>query len=110
MQTPVILGNLIYSCSDRGVLKVFDAKSGELKYEQRLGAGATGFSASPVAAGGHLYQSSEEGEIYAIKAGPAFELLATNKMGESVMATPVISGGVIFIRTRGHLVAIGHRK
>jgi outer membrane protein assembly factor BamB len=110
MQTPVILGDLIYSCSDRGVLKVFDAKTGAMQYEQRLGAGTTGFSASPVAAGGYIYQSSEEGEIYVIKAGPAFELMATNHMGESVMATPVVSGGVIYIRTRGHLISIGHAR
>ena len=89
------------------MLKVYDARTGKLHYEQRLGAGATGFSSSPVAAGDHIYFASEEGEVYVIKAGPAFEQVAVNRMGEICMATPAISEEVIFYRTRGHVVAIG---
>src|SRR5262249_55905174 len=69
MQTPLILGDLLSSCSDRGVLKVYEARTGKKQYEQRLGAGTTGFSASPVAAGDKLYFTSEEGEVYVVKAG-----------------------------------------
>jgi outer membrane protein assembly factor BamB len=107
MQTPLIVGDLLYSCSDRGVLKVYDAKSGKPVYQQRLGAGTTGFSSSPVAVGDRVYFTNEEGETYVIKAGPVFELLATNKLGEIAMATPAVSEGVLFFRTRGHVVAIG---
>lgn len=110
MQTPLVLGDLIYSCSDRGVLKVFDAKSGKLHYQQRLGAGTTGFSASPVASGGRLYFTSEEGEVYVIAAGPQYELVATNKLGEIAMASPAVSDGVLYFRTRGHVVAVGDGK
>ena len=106
MQTPLVLGDLIYSCSDRGILKVYDARTGKKQYEQRLGAGTTGFSSSPVAAGGKLYFASEEGEVYVIKAGPVFELLSTNTMGEITMATPAADHGVLYYRTRGHVVAI----
>jgi outer membrane protein assembly factor BamB len=106
MQTPLVAGDLLYSCSDRGVLKVYDAASGTLHYQQRLGAGTTGFSASPVAAGGRVYFTSEEGEVYVIKAGSKFELLAENRMGEIAMASPAISEGALFFRTRGHVVAI----
>lgn len=109
MQTPLIYGDLLYSCSDRGVLKVYDALTGKLHYEQRLGTGTTGFSSSPVAAGGLIYFASEEGEVYVIKAGPVFEQVAVNRMGEICMATPAISEAVIFYRTRGHVVAIGER-
>ncbi len=107
MQTPLVLGDLIYSCSDRGILKVYDARTGKKQYEQRLGAGTTGFSSSPVAAGGKLYFASEEGEVYVIKAGPVFELLSTNTMGEITMATPAADSGVLYYRTRSHVVAIG---
>lgn len=109
MQTPLILGDLLYSCSDRGVLKVYDAKTGALRYTQRLGAGTSGFSSSPVSAGGALFFASEEGEIYAVKPGPEFELLATSQMGEIVMATPAVSNNVLYYRTRGHLVAVGEQ-
>jgi outer membrane protein assembly factor BamB len=110
MQTPLVLGDLLYSCSDRGVLKVFDARTGQLHYQQRLGAGTTGFSASPVAAGGRLYFTSEEGEVYVVAAGTQFELVATNRLGEIVMASPAVSGGVLYFRTRGHVVAVGEAR
>jgi outer membrane protein assembly factor BamB len=106
MQTPVILGDLLYSCSDRGVLKVYDAKTGTLAYTQRLGEGTTGFSSSPVAVDGRLYFASEEGEVYVVKAGSTYELLGKNLLGEIAMATPAVSQGVLYYRTRGHVVAI----
>ena len=107
MQTPLIAGDLLYSCSDRGVLKVYDARTGELRYQQRLGEGTTGFSSSPIAADGRIYFASEEGDVYVLKLGPQYELLATNHFGEITMATPAYSEGVLFYRTRGHLVAVG---
>jgi outer membrane protein assembly factor BamB len=75
-------------------------------YQTRLGSGTTGFSASGVAADGKLYYTSEEGDAYVVKAGPQFQLLATNSMGEVCMATPAISEGVLYFRTQAHLVAI----
>ena len=53
-----------------------------------------------------MYFSSEDGGVYVVKAGPEFEILAENFMGETLMATPALSEGVIYIRTRGHLVAV----
>lgn len=110
MQTPLVYGDYLYSCRDNGVLSCFKATTGELQYRERLGAGKTGFSASPVAADGKLYFTSEEGEIYVVRAGPAFELLAVNPLGEVTMATPAVSEGVLYFRTRSHLVAVAEGK
>ena len=107
MQTPLILGDLLYSCSDRGVLKVYKARTGALAYTQRLGEGTTGFSSSPVAVDGRVYFASEEGEVYVVKAGSTYELLGKNLLGEIAMASPAVSQGVLYYRTRGHVVAIG---
>ena len=107
MQTPLIVDGLLYSCSDRGVLKVYDAASGEAHYTQRLGEGTTGFSASPIAVDGKILFTSEEGEVFVIRAGKSFELLAKNQLGEIAMASPAVSSDVLYFRTRGHLVAIG---
>jgi outer membrane protein assembly factor BamB len=106
MQTPLIYGDYVYSCRDNGALNCYEAKTGKRVYQERLGTGRTGFSASPVAADGKLYFTSEEGDIYVLKAGPEFKVLATNPMGEVCMATPAISEGVLYFRTQGHLVAI----
>lgn len=107
MQTPLVYGGLLYACMDNGVLTCFDARTGEQKYRQRLGGGRSGFTASGVAADGKLYFTSEDGEVYVLKAGPEFEQLAVNSMAEVCMATPAIAEGVLYFRTRGHLVAVG---
>jgi outer membrane protein assembly factor BamB len=108
MPTPVVYGDFFYTTSNNGILTVYNAKSGERVYQQRLGKGGA-YSASVVAADGKVYFSSEDGEIHVVKAGTAYELLATNSMGEVLMATPAISRGVIFVRGLKHLFAVGER-
>lgn len=106
MQTPLVYGDYLYVCRDNGVLSCYDAKTGEQKYQERLSTGGSGFTASPVAADGKLYFSSEVGEVYVVKPGPTFALLAENELDEITMATPAISAGTLYFRTRGHVVAI----
>lgn len=110
MQTPLVYGDHLYVCKDNGVLSVFDAMTGRRVYQERLGEGTTGFTASAVAADGKVYYTSEEGEVFVLKAGPAFEVLARNPLGEVTLATPAISEGVLFFRTRGHVLAIGGKS
>jgi outer membrane protein assembly factor BamB len=110
MQTPLVYGEHLYVCRDNGVLTVFEARSGKRLSQARLGGGSSGFTASPVAADGKLYFTGETGEVHVIRAGPRAEVLAVNEMGEICMATPAISEGVLFFRTRGHVVAIGDRR
>jgi len=63
-----------------------------------------------VAADGKIYCTAEEGDVYVVKAGPEFELIGVNKMNETCMATPAISQGTLFFRTRHHLVAVEEEK
>ncbi len=109
MQTPLIYGDLLYACRDSGILACYDAKTGEKKYRERLEDGV-GFTASPVAGDGKIYFTSEEGDVYVVKTGEIFELLAKNSLGDISMATPAISKGSIFFRTRGQLIAVGGQK
>jgi hypothetical protein len=57
----------------------------------------------------HLYLASEEAEVYVIKAGPQFELLSKNLLGEIAMASPAVSENALYYRTRGHVVAIAEK-
>ena len=66
----------------------------------------SGYSASPVAADGKIYLSGEDGDILVVAAGPEFKLLATNAMGESLMATPALADGVMYIRGLNTLFAV----
>ncbi|MBM3832928.1 MAG: pyrrolo-quinoline quinone [Verrucomicrobia bacterium] len=109
MQTPIVYGDYLYCSNDAGVLACYRAKTGENLYTERLGDGRSGFTASAVAADQKIYFTSEQGTVSAIKAGPKFEVLARNEMGESCMATPAISGGALFFRTRHHVVMVAEK-
>ncbi len=105
--TPLAYGDYLYMCGDNGVLGVYQAKTGELVYQKRL---PSSFTASPVAADGKIYLASEDGDVYVLKAGKDYELLATNPMGEPLMATPAISDGALFVRSQNYLYAVGTGK
>ena len=106
MATPLVYRGLLYILNYNGVLIVYDAKTGERKFQQRLADGSTAFTASPVAADGKVYMPSEDGRIFVLKAGPTYELLSTNEMGENTLATPALSEGIMLWRTQGHVVAV----
>ncbi len=95
---------LLYMATEMGILTVTDAASGEIVSRRRLG-GA--FAASPVAADGHVYLLNESGETVVLEAGRQPRLVARNPIGERSLASPAISGGLIFLRTDHHLYAIG---
>jgi outer membrane protein assembly factor BamB len=110
MQTPICVGDYLYLCRDNGVLTCVEAKTGKLMYQQRLGKGMSGFTASPVSCGDKLYFTSEDGDIYVIQAGPEFKQLAKNTVGDVCMATPAISDGTLFVRTQKGLIAIAQAE
>jgi hypothetical protein len=66
-----------------------------------------GFSASPIAGDGKVFLASEDGDVYVIRAGPLYELMAVHPMGEAMIATPAISGGILIVRGQHHVFGIG---
>lgn len=107
MPTPLIYQDYLYVLQNQGILACYDLPTGEQRYLERIPHQGSGFSASPVASDGKIYLSSEDGDIFVVKAGPRFELAATNRIGQPLMATPAISEGVMFIRAQNDLFAIG---
>ena len=104
--SPLVYGEYLYVVSSNGVLTVFHAGTGERIYKRRIGDTGGAYSASPIAADGRIYLTSEDGDIFVVRAGPEYELLSKNRMGEVCLATPAISEGQIVIRTAGHLLAL----
>jgi outer membrane protein assembly factor BamB len=104
--TPLLYRGHLYTVNNNGILTCYRADTGEQVYQTRLGAVGASFAASPVAADGRLFFASETGEVYVLRAGPEFELLATNVMDEVVMATPALSDGLMVVRTTGHIVGL----
>jgi outer membrane protein assembly factor BamB len=108
--TGIVYRDLLYLLTDSGILTCLDPLTGKPVYEgKRLPAPAR-FFASPVAAGGRLYLTSEEGDTFVIKAGPEHQVLATNSIGEPVTASMAIAGDSFYLRTAGHLFRIRQPK
>jgi outer membrane protein assembly factor BamB len=104
--SPIADDGYFFLVSDDGVANCLEAKTGKRMWDggERLG---RRHSASPVSAGGHLYFTDDDGVTYVLKAGPKFELVSRNDLGEECSASPAVSRGQLFIRTLGHLWCIG---
>ena len=110
MPTPLAYRGLLYVLANNGVFDAYDLKSGKEIYRQRLPLVGSGFSASPVAADGKIYLSNEDGDMLVVRAGPTFEHISTNSIGELLMATPALSDGVMYVRGTSSLFAIGAKR
>ena len=104
MSTPVVYGDQIYVGDSKGVIRSFDATSGERIFQARLGRKA-GMIGSLVAGDGKIFCASENGTVYVLKHGRKLEI-TKNDQGAPCLATPAISAGTIFIRTTKTLYAI----
>ena len=88
----------------------YDVQTGAEIYRSRVPDIGSGFSASPIAADGKLYLSNEDGAIAIVAADRTFSHIATNDVGEPIMATPALSRGVLFVRTMNGVFAIGRKR
>lgn len=104
--SPILYRGILYTCNNNGILTAYRAETGEQLSVIRLSTTTASFSASPVAADGRLYFPSETGDVYILRAGPEPELLGVRPMGETVMSTPAISGGLLVVRTLNHVFGL----
>jgi outer membrane protein assembly factor BamB len=107
MPTPLIYKGLLYVLANNGIFDAYDLATGEEVYRARAPHLGSGFSASPVAADHKIYLSNEDGDMIVVNAGREFGHVATNSMGEMLMATPALSEGVMYVRAGKHLFAVG---
>jgi arylsulfatase A-like enzyme/outer membrane protein assembly factor BamB len=104
MQTPIIVGQHLFAANGGGILKCFDAVTGEVIYKQRMPGG--GFTASPVSDSEHVYFPSESGSVNVVAADGSGTIVGTHELGDNCLATPAISTGILFFRTEHQLIAI----
>lgn len=102
--SPLLVGDELYVVNDTGILTCVDARSGMVRYQQRLGGN---YSASPVLADGRIYFLSEEGVATVITPGKIFSRLAVNRLDGLTLASIAVSNGSLFIRSDTHLYRIG---
>jgi outer membrane protein assembly factor BamB len=107
--SPVLYDGQLYIVNDmQSIVTSFSAESGETLFQGRLGvAQREGFSASPVAFDGKVFFTNDNGETFVLRAGPEFEILHVNRLGENVLASPALVDGRWYIRTGTSLIAVG---
>jgi outer membrane protein assembly factor BamB len=104
----IVVGDLLYLVNDmQSVLTAYEATTGALVYQSRLGvAQREGFSASPVAVNGKVFFTNDEGQTFVVQSGREFKLLHVNELGARTLASPALVGGTWYWRTAAELVAV----
>lgn len=105
MPSPIAYDGYLYTMANNGLLTCYDAQTGEKIYRKNLKCSAV--TASLVAADGKLYCTSESKGVVVVKAGPEFEIIARNPVGETCMATPAISDKLFIIRAQDYIYGFG---
>ena len=100
--TPVAFGEWLFLWNDTGVVTCTSLKDGSVVWQKRVGGN---FFGSPVCIDGKLYNVDLEGNVVVIAAGPKFEALATNSLGEPSRSTPAVANKTLFIRTYSTIFA-----
>jgi outer membrane protein assembly factor BamB len=105
--SPLYHQGRVYSVRSGGMATCYDAKTGEVIYrDERLGVLGDYYS-SLTAADGNVLAVSQKGTVAVFSGSNALEVLARNEMGETVMSTPAIVDGRIFLRTEKRLMCFG---
>lgn len=94
---------LIYSVSDKGIMVCLQAKTG---MEVNKGRVKGNYCSSPILAGGHLYLGNRDGTMTIMKCSAEFEVIGTQSFDSAIMATPVLVGNDLVVRTEKKLVRI----
>ena len=106
--TPMIMdGKLFVLDGGRKIMSCLDPKTGEVRWQGKLGVNER-FQASPTGADGKIYCISMSGEVVILSAGDAFEILSRIDMGEGTCRSTIsASHGQLFVRTAENLYCIG---
>ena len=104
--SPIIEEDWVLLTDDRGFAHAFDARSGEIVWQERFGRQ----HASLVSAGGLVYFLNDVGECRVVNPSDKFAVVAVNRLEEAAYASPALSEGQIFLRSDKHLWCIGERK
>jgi outer membrane protein assembly factor BamB len=98
---PLLYQGVYYLVKTGGIITALDPATGKLLKQGRSPNALGEYYASPVAADGKVFLANTEGKVSVLKAGAEWEVLAVNDLNEEISATPALSNGRIYVRTRG---------
>jgi outer membrane protein assembly factor BamB len=103
--SPIAVGDWFFTSSAGKVTHCYEAATGNILWKEPIGL----HHASPVAVNGLLYFLNDDGVTHVVRAGPKYELVARNEIGEKAYASPAVSDGQLFLRSFNHLYCIGQK-
>ncbi len=105
--SPALVDGLLYfTQSNNAILSCVDAATGEVYIERTRMPGLRAIYSSPVAANGHLYFTGRDGTTLVVKQGKQFEVVATNRLNDSIDTSPAIVGDSLYLRSKKSLYCI----
>lgn len=104
--SPYVSDGRMFLVKGGGISTVFHTSSGLSARGPKRVANATDYFASPVAGDGKIYLAGESGVVAVLKDDASYEELAANDVGDSIVATPAISNGGLYLRTRKSVMCI----
>ena len=104
--SPVLVDDLLYTLSDKGVLTCKEAVTGETVWSERL---AGQYGASLLHAEKRIYISSKQGKTTIVKPGRTFHVVAVNELDGFLGASPAVAGKSLLLRTKTHLYRVEER-
>lgn len=100
----VVFDGVLTMVKDSGIVTILDIADGKMLHQIRA-EGRGNYYASLVAGDGKVYLTSEGGVMTVLESGKSGKILASHDFGERIMASPVITAGVMYIRTDAALYA-----
>jgi len=107
LPSPIVYANVLYMVNDGGIVTALNPDTGAEIAQGRLKGAIDHYFSSPVAADGKIFMLSETGKVVVLAPGGALEPIAVSDLGDDIYATPAISDGRLYIRTRGWLYCFG---
>lgn len=104
--SPLIADGRMLLVKGGGIATCFETDNGTPLYGPARIQNAGDYFASPVLGDGKIYVAGENGNVVVLENGPTLKVLSVNDLGDSILASPAISDGAIFIRTRSRLLRI----
>jgi len=104
--SPLYCRGKLYLLRDGGLLTCLEAATGKERFRERIGAPGQ-YIASPIVAGDKIIAASVRGVVTVIQVADKLNVLAQNRFGEKIFATPALAENKIYLRTAGHLYALG---
>ncbi|MEX1229337.1 MAG: PQQ-binding-like beta-propeller repeat protein [Planctomycetaceae bacterium] len=105
--SPFVKDDRILLIKGGGIATVFETEKGESLGGPKRIDNASDYFASPIYGDGKIYVAASNGIVVVMKDSPEYEILSANDMSDTIVATPAIADGKLFIRTRAKLFAIG---